>query len=354
MTGTDRHTKPSGSKRYLWIVLPPVVLVLLMLLAAAWLFWWPNRFDAPEKIVRVYRGASFHAIVDSLESAGVITNRTSFELAGRVLGLTDKIKFGRYRITSGMSNLAIYRDLTEGLSNEPIAVRIVEGARMHHVAGRLSSELGVDSSLIAALCVNPEFINSLGIEAPSLEGYLLPDTYRFAWQTDEAELVRSLVKSFQDFYVDSLKARQERLGMTVNEVLTLASIVEGETSLDAERATIAGVYFNRLRARMPLQADPTIQYIIPDGPRRLFYSDLKINSPYNTYRNPGLPPGPINNPSRQSILAVLYPEKHQYYYFVADGTGGHKFSRNYSEHQRAVRNWRKIRQDQQARNNASG
>lgn len=354
MTAQDNPTRPSATRRHLWLILTPVVLVLLILLAAAWLLWWPNRFDAPEKIVRVYRGASFQVVVDSLEAAGVITNRTSFELAGRVLGLTDKIRFGRYRITSGMSNFAIYRDLTEGLSNEPIAVRIIEGTRMQLIAGRLARDLGVDSSRIAALCVDREFIKSLGIDAPSLEGYLLPDTYRFSWQTDEEELVQALVQSFQNFYVDSLKARQGRLGMTLNEVLTLASIVEGETSLDAERATIAGVYFNRLRVRMPLQADPTIQYIIPDGPRRLYYSDLKINSPYNTYRKPGLPPGPINNPGRQSILAVLYPEKHHYYYFVADGTGGHKFSRNYSEHQRAVRNWRKIRQDQQARNNTSG
>jgi UPF0755 protein len=354
MTNGDQQTLPTGTRRHLWIVLLPVVVVLLMLLAAAWLFWWPNRFEAPEKVVRIYRGSSFQAVMDSLASAGVITNRTSFELAGRVLGLTDKIRFGQYRFRSGMSNLAIYRDLTEGLSNEPIAVRIVEGMRFQHIAGRLRRELGVDSSLIATLCVDREFIRSLGIPASSLEGYLLPDTYRFSWQTDEVDLLRTLVKAFQDFYVDSLKVRQERLGLTLHEVLTLASIVEGETSLDAERATIAGVYFNRLRARMPLQADPTIQYIIPDGPRRLSYSDLKINSPYNTYRYSGLPPGPINNPGRQSILAVLYPERHQYFYFVADGSGGHKFSRNYSEHLRAVRNWRKIRQDQQARNTTSG
>jgi UPF0755 protein len=212
----------------------------------------------------------------------------------------------------------------------------------------------VDSALIASLCVDRKFLSSLGIEAHSLEGYLLPDTYLFSWQTDETEILRTFVNAFRNFYVDSLKARQAQLGLTVHEVLTLASIVEGETSLDGERATIAGVYWNRLRRRMPLQADPTIQYLLPDGPRRLRYDDLKINSPYNTYRKVGLPPGPINNPGRQSILAVLYPQTHQYFYFVADGTGGHRFSRHYSEHLRAVKHWRKIRQEQQARNHTSG
>lgn len=154
-----------------------------------------------------------------------------------------------------------------------------------------------------------------------------------------------MVKGFKDFYVDSLKTRQEALKLTLNEVLTLASIVEGEAMLDEERAVIAGVYLNRLKKRMRLEADPTVQYAIPDGPRRLTYSDLRFNSPYNTYVHYGLPPGPINSPGRKSILAALYPQFHSFLYFVANGSGGHIFSRTYSEHQKAVQSYRKMRRE---------
>jgi UPF0755 protein len=147
------------------------------------------------------------------------------------------------------------------------------------------------------------------------------------------------------FYVDSLQKRQEEVKLTLPQVLTLASIVEGEAHLDRERPIIAGVYLNRLKKRMRLEADPTVQYVIPDGPRRLLFSDLRYDSPYNTYLYYGLPPGPINSPGRKSILAVLYPEKHSFLYFVADGTGGHVFTKNYLEHQKAVKAYRQYRRE---------
>ena len=137
--------------------------------------------------------------------------------------------------------------------------------------------------------------------------------------------------------------------MTMHQVLTLASIVEGESGIDEERPMIAGVYWNRLKNRMRLEADPTIQYVLPDGPRRLFHRDLRLGSPYNTYRNYGLPPGPINNPGKKAILATLYPEKHQYLYFVATGVGGHRFSRTYAEHQKAARAYRRARREEEKR-----
>ena len=336
---------PKNSRRHLWLVLTPVAVIALMLLGAAWLFWLPNRFDEGERVVIIPRGASFPVIVDSLISGGVLKNRTSFEYAANILDATKSLQFGKYRFKSGISNLALLQDLHKGLSNYPIPVRVGEGARMHRVAARFAKEVGADSAEFVSLCQNPLFIKSLGIDAPTLEGYLLPDTYLFKWQKEEHEIIRTLVGAFKQFYSDSLLERQEKSKLSLKQVLTLASIVEGETAIDSERTTIAGVYLNRLRIRMPLQADPTIQYILPDGPRRLLYSDLRINSPYNTYRNAGLPPGPINNPGRKSILAVLYPEKHKYLYFVADGTGGHAFSKTYTEHQRAVRNWRRMRRE---------
>lgn len=346
--------QPKANWRKLWWIIPSSVIALLGLFAF-WILWAPNTTsDASERVVTIPRGASFKTVSDSLETSGALRSRWAFNLAGRILGLTKEIKVGKYHFPSGLSNIEILHDLKEGKSRYLIPIAIPEGWRVRFIAHRFGRDLGIDEARFVSLCANESFIKSLGVEASSLEGYLMPDTYSFFWQTDEEEIVARLVKEFRKFYVDSLHARQEQLNMSLNDVLSLASIIEGESHLDSERPTIAGVYLNRLKKKMRLEADPTIQYAIPDGPRRLLYSDLKIDSPYNTYVHYGLPPGPISNPGRQSILAVLYPEKHQYLYFVANGNGGHKFSKNYSEHQRAVRNYRKMRREAQKAANATG
>jgi UPF0755 protein len=171
----------------------------------------------------------------------------------------------------------------------------------------------------------------------------MPETYEFYWQDEEQNIVKRLVTEFREFWVDSLQKRMVMLGLTLNDVMTMASIVEGEAIYDSERPIIAGVYYNRLRIRMPLQADPTVIYAVSDHTRRLTRNDLKVNSPYNTYLRYGLPPGPINNPGKKSILAALYPQKHNFLYFVADANGRHRFAKNYSEHQSNVRLYRRAR-----------
>jgi len=217
---------------------------------------------------------------------------------------------------------------------------------MDAVVRKFSKELGLDEERLFAICTDTEYVRHKGLDGKSLEGYLLPDTYTFYWQTDEREVVDRMVDQFLDFYTDSLQERQKELQMSRREILTLASIVEAESGLDDERQVIAGVYWNRLRRRMKLEADPTIQYALGSSPRRLTYRDLQTISPYNTYRRYGLPPGPINNPGRKSILAALYPGQHQYLYFVATGAGGHRFSRSFAEHQRAIRLYHQTRRQQ--------
>jgi UPF0755 protein len=160
---------------------------------------------------------------------------------------------------------------------------------------------------------------------------------------DEHEIVRDLVNQFLKFFNDSLANRGRDFGLTTREVLIVASIVEGEAVIDSERAIIAGVFYNRLKKGMKLEADPTIRFILNEGPRRVLYRDLTIESPYNTYLHPGLPPTPINNPGRKSILAALYPVNTKYLYFVSNGEGGHVFSNTYEAHQRAVRRYRHLR-----------
>lgn len=330
-------------------------ILLLLLIFVVWIFWWPNTFFYPsERTVTISRGASFNAVVDSLASRGIIGSRFAFKLAGRVLGWTTEMKVGKYRFTSGSSNLSILRDLKDGTSRILIPVAIPEGMRMRLIARRFAAELGFDENEFLNICLDTAFVREAGFQGASLEGYLLPDTYAFHWQTEPKEIVDKLVESFKTFYADSLSKRAAEMKMTLTEVITLASIVEGESQLADERAIIAGVYHNRLKKRMRLEADPTIQYILPDGPRRLLYEDLRMDSPYNTYRRYGLPPGPINNPGREAILAVLYPARHDYLFFVANGKGGHLFSRTYSDHQRAVRAYRKVRREMQRTANLGG
>ncbi len=326
----------------------PSGFVFAVLLFLFWAFWWPNTFSSPsQRVVTISRGTPFSAAVESLDAKGIIYSKTAMKVAGRILGWTKEIKVGRYFFDSGISNLSILSAFKDGTSRSMIPVAVPEGVRMSFIARRFASALGVDSARIMGYCTDSSLVESFGLEGKTFEGYLLPDTYFFHWQTDEGVIVERLVNAFNEFYSDSLKERQRELNMTTMQVLTFASIVEGEAQVDSERTLIAGVYHNRLKKRMRLDADPTVQYVLPDGPRRLLYADLRIPSPYNTYLHYGLPPGPISNPGRKAILATLYPASHQYVFFVANGKGGHVFTRSYSDHQRAVRIYRRIRREMQ-------
>lgn len=317
------------------------IILLFIFIPLYQALWAPNLFPG-DQIIVVSKGMTFRHIVDSLEVHGVIRSRVLFEFAGKFLGLTRDMHIGKYLFRSGLSNSQILNYLSTGKAALLVPVTIREGLKATTQARVYKNELGIDSARYVHLVRDSAFARSLGIEANSLEGYLLPETYFFYWQTEEDRLIRRMVEGFNEFYVDSLKERAAQMRMTTNEVITLASIVEGEAVLDSERPIIAGVYFNRMKKRMRLQADPTLQYIIEDGPRRLYYRDLQIESPYNTYRHYGLPPGPISNPGKASILAVLNPAKHHYLYFVSNGQGAHIFSQTYKEHQRAVNRYRRL------------
>jgi UPF0755 protein len=300
--------------------------------------------DPGGKVVTIPRGASFRSAVDSLASSHAIRSRWTFQIAGRLLGYTKTIKTGKYLFISGQSNYDILKDIREGKSRLVIQVTIPEGWRMEQMARRYMHEIGIDSEKFIALCHDSLFLHEHGIESGSLEGYLMPDTYAFYWQTDEREVLVRMLDGFKLFYHDSLLGRQREMKATQQEILTMASIVEAESSVGDERPVIAGVYWNRIKKRMRLEADPTVQYALGEG-KRLNHRDLDFDSPYNTYRHYGLPPGPINNPGKSSILAALFPQQNEYLYFVATGVGGHRFSKNFNDHQKNINKYHRTRRE---------
>ena len=231
---------------------------------------------------------------------------------------------------------------------------IPEGLRATTQAKIFARELGIDSARFMSLVNDESFTHSFGVEGGSLMGYLMPKTYKFYWQTDESDIIKELVIEFWEEFDSSMVHQMNRRKMTMNKILTMASIIELETAIDSERAVVAGVYYNRLKKRMPLQADPTIQFALQGQPRQLHFSDLQIESAYNTYKHYGLPPGPINNPGKSSMLAALYPTRHKYLYFVATGEGGHRFSTNFDDHRRAIRQYQKTREERKATKESEG
>jgi UPF0755 protein len=291
-------------------------------------------------------GASFGAVTDSLVAHRVISSSRWFKLLARIRGVDRSVHAGVYEFPAGTTPWKALGMLASGKS---AAARFTapEGLTIQEVAQLAHERLGIpeDSFLVAARD-GQAATKLLGHKIPSFEGFLRPETYVVPVTVSARELVRIMAEGFKSEWKPAWNARLDSLKMDRVALVTLASIVEGEARADEERETIAGVYTNRLRIGMALQADPTVQYAISlkTGKRkpRLFVKDYMIKSPYNTYLNPGLPPGPVNSPGLRSIEAALYPANVRFLYFVAGPNGRHIFSRTYTEHLRAVRKVREL------------
>lgn len=333
--------------------------VLIAIGGAVWILFAPNvpTHGEEEHTVLIKPGMTFNQIVGLMKENDVITSEMRFGLAAKLMGVQSQLKAGKYRIAPGASSYAVLQTLASGkVATE--WVTIPEGKTTRQIAGLLAQKIEIDSLRFMEWVNDSAFTRRLGIPADRLEGFLFPETYGLYWGINAQEVIELMVSHYQARFDSTLQARSREMGMTELEVVTLASIIEGEAVVDSERTTISAVYHNRLERGMLLQADPTIQYIIEDGPRRLLNRDLKIDSPYNTYRYRGLPPGPINNPGLASIKAALYPNDKNYLYFVANGDGSHTFSRTLSEHLRAKARFdryrRQIRQSQKANSGNDG
>ncbi|MEK7871661.1 MAG: endolytic transglycosylase MltG [Nitrospirota bacterium] len=296
----------------------------------------PPSADKLERVIEISEGMSFRAMADLLKREHLITNKTYFILLGRFTLLDRNVMAGEYALTARMLPEEILTKFKYGkiLLHE---VAIPEGYTAKQIAQLLSEKKLADYTIFMNLIYNKEFALALGVNSPTLEGYLFPDTYLFPRKLKAEEIVGSMVKKFFTVYTPDLVEKARLLRMTTNEVVTLASIIEKETSNRNERTIVSAVFHNRLRKGIPLQSDPTVIYGLPNFNGDITKADLKTKTAYNTYRRKGLPPGPIANPGRESIVAALYPLRVDYLFFVSKNDGTHYFSTSLSEHNQAVR-----------------
>ena len=321
------------------LIFTGLILITTLLLTV---YYWPQNNMSKNVKVAINQGESLDIISKNLFNKGVITNKRIFQLITKIKGLDTSIPIGTFNLKSVNVNKDIINHLVFGIP-ERTRITILEGWNSRQLAKHLSNEMGLDYDNIINTVNDNNFIKSLKVQSESLEGYLYPDTYFFYDGVDEVSVIKRLVRESQVFWNDSNIAMANSMNFSQHEILTLASIIEGEAIYDSERPIISAVYHNRLKRGMKLQADPTIQYVIEDGPRRLLNKDLRIKSPYNTYLYKGLPPGPINSPGFMSLHAALYPQENEYLYFVAKGDGYHTFSKNEKEHDRAKRAFQRVR-----------
>ncbi len=317
----------------------------LMIALAAVLWWFDQELNesywgiaSPEVFVDIPPGMRAHDIAGALARAGVIRNSLAFEAYVRWRSLHKELKAGEYRFGEPASP----REIAERIARGDVfhyTVTIPEGLTANETITLLADAGIAERKSLERALLQYQLIRDLDPDARSLEGYLFPDTYRFTRQAHPEQIIATLVKRFREIY-SRLAARHAVSPVwSVRRIVILASIVEKEARLASERPVIASVLANRLERRMPLAADPTIIYALKlrgtyNG--NLRKSDLALNSPYNTYVRPGLPPGPIASPGEDSLRAACAPSKTDYLYYVSRNDGSHEFSRDYQSHTRAV------------------
>lgn len=317
------------------------VTAALLLAVATWMLYAsiPPQVDGEGSpiLVQIRPGMSAREVADELYRLGLIRDKGYFLGVARALGSDTQLKAGTYTVTPGESLFALLRDFSQGNVLQ-VRVTIPEGYSLREIARTLAAYGLVDEERFLRLTFGEYPAAVAGHALPTLEGYLFPDTYFFTLDMTEEQIIDAMLTRFEEVALPHIE--RSSAGLTPHEVVTLASIVEREAKVAEERPIIASVYLNRLRTGMPLQADPTVIYALGEPVDRLLYSHLRVDSPYNTYRYAGLPPGPIASPGLASILAVLRPADTEYLYFVARGDGTHVFSHTYAEHERAVSQYR--------------
>ena len=298
------------------------------------------------KTVDIPKGAGFFRITEIMNDAGLVANRPFFWLLALGKGATRQIRAGEYEFTGSQSPSEILEKLVRG-EIKSYTVMLPEDITVNDVAKRLLADKLINEKEFMALTVDREFLGSLGIDAESIEGYLFPETYQFDRSMTTREVIRIIVRQFWKEITPEMRKRAEKIGLTLNEWLTLASIIGKESGNKDEKPLISAVFHNRLKRGMKLQSDPTAVYHLEQAGtpvKRVLRSHLKKSTPHNTYLIDGLPPGPIANPGIDSLRAALYPADVNYLYFVSKKDGTHEFSSNFDAHNRSVSKYQTNRQ----------
>lgn len=341
-------------KKILIVIGAVLALGLLVGAGVAWITFGPNtEIYTGTRSVKIPPRSDFDAVVDSLDSAGVLQWEDSFQWIARATGWGGQVKAGHYVFGSGLSNYRILNKLRRGLQ-EPVHVTIPPGTRPEVLAAVAGRDMYFSRAAFDSILADTSLASELSTDTTHLFGYMLPETYYFYWLTSAKNTVTKIKNEFDTFYERELKAKADSLGLSKEDVVALASIIEWETAVPDEKPKVSGVYHNRLRIGMKLDADPTVQYVVMQEEgrkRRLLFEDYRIEHPYNTYLSAGLPPGPLNNPSPSSLRAAVNPAEHDYLYFVATGDGSHHFSKTLAEHNRAARRYHELMRERRAAQN---
>lgn len=333
--------KKNNGRTKLVIIL---VISILFIFALAFGYWVyrtvmsPNVVtpDGKEAVIFIPTGSDFEDVKATLADGKLLANEQSFNWVAKQKELPNNVKPGRYVLKNGMSNNQLVNMLRGGLQS-PVNVTFNNIRDVDQLAGRIAKQIEADSASISELFHNQEYIKEHGFNTYTIPALFLPDTYQFYWNTDAEGFATRMLQEYSKFWTDERKEQAKNLGLTPIQVSTLASIVNKETNMTDEMPRVAGVYLNRLKSNWLLQADPTLIFALNDySIKRVLNVHKEIDSPYNTYKYMGLPPGPICIPSIAAVKAVLNAEQHHYYYFCAkeDFSGYHNFAKTLAEHNR--------------------
>lgn len=328
-----------SKRRLLFFTLCLTLLAGALLAGLATARFVKNPVKPPQpKTLVIPAGASLPVVARQLADARVVSSSLGFRLLARLRGDAGRLQAGEYRFAEGATPGAILERLVAGdvLRHR---VTIPEGWTLAEIAKRLAAAELTNRRAFLARATDPAFIHALGVDAPSLEGYLFPETYTFVRGMTPGQEIRAMFAELEDHLSPPLLKAARARGLNRRQLLTLASIIQKEAGSAAEMPQIAGVFYNRLRRGMPLQSDPTVIYGLKNFDGNLTRRDLEAPTPYNTYCIRGLPPGPIASPGMAALQAAAHPAQNDYLYFVARGDGTHAFSRTLREHDRAVRRY---------------
>lgn len=296
--------------------------------------------DKPDFVLYIPKGAKFQQVVDSLETNKVLHDKLSFMFLAKLTGYKDDVKPGRYLLKSNSTNKDLFKMLIKGRQT-PLKLTFNNIRLKSELVTKLTDKLAMTEDEMKALLDNPSFTQKYGFDTNTVMAMFIPNTYEVYWTITPEELIEKINKSYLEFWTDERKAKAKTIGLSQIQTTILASIVEEETKMNDEKPKVAGVYLNRLRNDMRMQADPTVKFAIGDFTLKRV-TNLSIDSPYNTYKYKGLPPGPICLPMISSIDAVLSPDSHDYLFFCADfdKPGYHLFRKTFEEHRSVATDYR--------------